>query len=219
MSWLKTFSLSLKVICAAVETLCQFGRSEDIKQTQVWPPFLHRMLASNIPAGGSHGSMWGQSRVYTFDKACCFCHIIHWYVFGFFYGLGFSQRALWWTGVSVRDVSGQHHPDKEWDWELERGADGESKAVTAFCFPVTSSLVWQMNRKLKVWLLCKTNSWILETYEAKEFTCDIKWCSLYKHNHKPKKRLLFPSRGAGEGRIDLPICLWFGDFCAFVRYF
>uniref|UniRef100_A0A3Q3WCI5 Condensin-2 complex subunit D3 n=1 Tax=Mola mola TaxID=94237 RepID=A0A3Q3WCI5_MOLML len=34
MSWLKTFTLSLEVICAAVETLCQLGRSEDIKQTQ-----------------------------------------------------------------------------------------------------------------------------------------------------------------------------------------
>ncbi|XP_041803855.1 condensin-2 complex subunit D3 [Chelmon rostratus] len=34
MSWLKSFTLSLEVICAAVETLHQFGRSEDIKQTQ-----------------------------------------------------------------------------------------------------------------------------------------------------------------------------------------
>uniref|UniRef100_A0A8C2X0W0 Non-SMC condensin II complex, subunit D3 n=1 Tax=Cyclopterus lumpus TaxID=8103 RepID=A0A8C2X0W0_CYCLU len=34
MSWLKTFTLSLEVICAAVETLYQLGRSEDIKQTQ-----------------------------------------------------------------------------------------------------------------------------------------------------------------------------------------
>ncbi|XP_010790255.1 condensin-2 complex subunit D3-like, partial [Notothenia coriiceps] len=34
MSWLKTFSLPLEVICAAVETLYQLGRSEDIKQTQ-----------------------------------------------------------------------------------------------------------------------------------------------------------------------------------------
>ncbi|XP_047460078.1 condensin-2 complex subunit D3 [Mugil cephalus] len=36
MSWLKTFSLSLDVINAAVETLHQFGRSEDIKQTQAF---------------------------------------------------------------------------------------------------------------------------------------------------------------------------------------
>lgn len=35
MSWLKTFTLSLEVICAAVEALYQLGRSEDIKQTQV----------------------------------------------------------------------------------------------------------------------------------------------------------------------------------------
>lgn len=35
MSWLKTFTLSLEVICAAVETLYQFGCSEDIKETQV----------------------------------------------------------------------------------------------------------------------------------------------------------------------------------------
>ncbi|KAJ4948743.1 hypothetical protein JOQ06_020266 [Pogonophryne albipinna] len=36
MSWLKTFSLPLEVICAAVETLYQLGRSEDIKQTQAF---------------------------------------------------------------------------------------------------------------------------------------------------------------------------------------
>ncbi|KAE8280284.1 Condensin-2 complex subunit D3 Non-SMC condensin II complex subunit D3 [Larimichthys crocea] len=36
MTWLKTFTLSLEVICAAVETLFQFGRSEDIKQTQAF---------------------------------------------------------------------------------------------------------------------------------------------------------------------------------------
>uniref|UniRef100_A0A8C2WX32 Non-SMC condensin II complex, subunit D3 n=1 Tax=Cyclopterus lumpus TaxID=8103 RepID=A0A8C2WX32_CYCLU len=36
MSWLKTFTLSLEVICAAVETLYQLGRSEDIKQTQAF---------------------------------------------------------------------------------------------------------------------------------------------------------------------------------------
>lgn len=35
MSWLKTFTLSLDVICAAVETLYQLGRSKEIKQTQV----------------------------------------------------------------------------------------------------------------------------------------------------------------------------------------
>ena len=35
MSWLKTFTLSLEVISAAVETLYQLGSSEDIKQTQV----------------------------------------------------------------------------------------------------------------------------------------------------------------------------------------
>ncbi|XP_045927155.1 condensin-2 complex subunit D3 [Micropterus dolomieu] len=36
MSWLKTFTLSLEVICAAVETLYQLGRSEDVKQTQAF---------------------------------------------------------------------------------------------------------------------------------------------------------------------------------------
>ncbi|KAM9344578.1 condensin-2 complex subunit D3 [Symphorus nematophorus] len=36
MSWLKTFTLSLEVISAAVETLFQLGRSEDIKQTQAF---------------------------------------------------------------------------------------------------------------------------------------------------------------------------------------
>uniref|UniRef100_A0A8D0AD60 Condensin-2 complex subunit D3 n=1 Tax=Sander lucioperca TaxID=283035 RepID=A0A8D0AD60_SANLU len=36
MSWLKTFTLSLEVICAAVETLCQYGRSENIKETQAF---------------------------------------------------------------------------------------------------------------------------------------------------------------------------------------
>ncbi|XP_068424000.1 condensin-2 complex subunit D3 isoform X2 [Clinocottus analis] len=36
MSWLKTFTLSLEVICAAVEALYQLGRSEDIKQTQAF---------------------------------------------------------------------------------------------------------------------------------------------------------------------------------------
>lgn len=35
MSWLKTFTLSLEVISAAVETLYLLGCSEDIKQTQV----------------------------------------------------------------------------------------------------------------------------------------------------------------------------------------
>ncbi|CAN9500131.1 unnamed protein product [Ophioblennius macclurei] len=34
MSWLKAFTLSLELISAAVETLCQFGRCEDITQTQ-----------------------------------------------------------------------------------------------------------------------------------------------------------------------------------------
>ncbi|KAM7385039.1 hypothetical protein PAMP_001138 [Pampus punctatissimus] len=34
MSWLKTFTLSLEVISAAVETLYQLGNSEDVKQTQ-----------------------------------------------------------------------------------------------------------------------------------------------------------------------------------------
>uniref|UniRef100_A0A8C4HSL5 Condensin complex subunit 1 C-terminal domain-containing protein n=1 Tax=Dicentrarchus labrax TaxID=13489 RepID=A0A8C4HSL5_DICLA len=36
MSWLKTYTLSLEVISAAVETLFQFGRSEDIKQIQAF---------------------------------------------------------------------------------------------------------------------------------------------------------------------------------------
>ncbi|TNN32148.1 Condensin-2 complex subunit D3 [Liparis tanakae] len=36
MSWLKTFTLSLEVICAAVETLYQLGRSEDVKETQAF---------------------------------------------------------------------------------------------------------------------------------------------------------------------------------------
>ncbi|KAG7999876.1 Condensin-2 complex subunit D3 [Nibea albiflora] len=36
MTWLKTFTLSLEVISAAVETLFQFGRSEDIKETQAF---------------------------------------------------------------------------------------------------------------------------------------------------------------------------------------
>ncbi|XP_073337425.1 condensin-2 complex subunit D3 [Pagrus major] len=36
MCWLKGFTLSLEVISAAVETLLQFGRSEDIKQTQAF---------------------------------------------------------------------------------------------------------------------------------------------------------------------------------------
>ncbi|GLD65173.1 condensin-2 complex subunit D3, partial [Lates japonicus] len=36
MSWLKTFTLSLEVISAAVETLYQLGCSEDIKQTQAF---------------------------------------------------------------------------------------------------------------------------------------------------------------------------------------
>lgn len=35
MSWLKTFTLSLEVISAAVETLYHLGHSEDIKLTQV----------------------------------------------------------------------------------------------------------------------------------------------------------------------------------------
>ncbi|CAG05147.1 unnamed protein product, partial [Tetraodon nigroviridis] len=34
MSWLKAFTLSLEVICAAVETLFQLGHSDDVKQTQ-----------------------------------------------------------------------------------------------------------------------------------------------------------------------------------------
>lgn len=42
LSWLKTFSLSLTLISAAIDTLCQLGSSDDIKQTQVeqlvWPP-------------------------------------------------------------------------------------------------------------------------------------------------------------------------------------
>lgn len=37
MSWLKTFSLSLEVISAAVETLYQLGRSQDVRETQVGP--------------------------------------------------------------------------------------------------------------------------------------------------------------------------------------
>lgn len=41
MSCLKTFTLSLEVICAAVETLCQLGYSDDIKQTQVRILCLH----------------------------------------------------------------------------------------------------------------------------------------------------------------------------------
>ncbi|XP_042290067.1 condensin-2 complex subunit D3 [Thunnus maccoyii] len=36
MSWLKTFTLSLEMISAAVETLYQLGSSEDIKQTQAF---------------------------------------------------------------------------------------------------------------------------------------------------------------------------------------
>lgn len=35
LSWLKTFSLSLTMISAAIDTLCQLGSSDDIKQTQV----------------------------------------------------------------------------------------------------------------------------------------------------------------------------------------
>ncbi|XP_032362821.1 condensin-2 complex subunit D3-like [Etheostoma spectabile] len=36
MSWLKTFTLSLEVICAALVTLYQYGRSENIKETQAF---------------------------------------------------------------------------------------------------------------------------------------------------------------------------------------
>ncbi|KAM3606346.1 uncharacterized protein V6R79_014771 [Siganus canaliculatus] len=36
MSWLKTFTLSLEVICAAVSTLYQLGHSEDVKETQAF---------------------------------------------------------------------------------------------------------------------------------------------------------------------------------------
>lgn len=41
MSWLKTFTLSLEVICAAVETLFQLGHSDNVKQTQVGILHLH----------------------------------------------------------------------------------------------------------------------------------------------------------------------------------
>ncbi|XP_075902222.1 condensin-2 complex subunit D3 isoform X3 [Nelusetta ayraudi] len=36
LSWLKTFSLSLTMISAAIDTLCQLGSSDDIKQTQAF---------------------------------------------------------------------------------------------------------------------------------------------------------------------------------------
>uniref|UniRef100_A0A671VZS1 Non-SMC condensin II complex, subunit D3 n=1 Tax=Sparus aurata TaxID=8175 RepID=A0A671VZS1_SPAAU len=36
MCWLKSFTLSLEVISASVETLLQFGRSEDVKETQAF---------------------------------------------------------------------------------------------------------------------------------------------------------------------------------------
>ncbi|XP_077468877.1 condensin-2 complex subunit D3 [Stigmatopora argus] len=35
-SWLKSFTMSLEVISAAIDTLCQFGSSDDVKQTQVF---------------------------------------------------------------------------------------------------------------------------------------------------------------------------------------
>lgn len=75
MSWLKTFTLSLEVIDAAVETLYCFGHSEDIKETQVWPFFFCPFISTcDIPAGGSHGS---SALVFTLtarsDLVICLC--------------------------------------------------------------------------------------------------------------------------------------------------
>ncbi|XP_039478021.1 condensin-2 complex subunit D3 isoform X1 [Oreochromis aureus] len=51
MSWLKTFTLPLEVISSAVETLYQFGCSEDIKQTQA---FLNQRCGELVSACESY---------------------------------------------------------------------------------------------------------------------------------------------------------------------
>lgn len=51
MSWLKTFTLSLDVISAAVETLYQYGHSEDIKRTQA---FLNQHCGELVSICESH---------------------------------------------------------------------------------------------------------------------------------------------------------------------
>ncbi|XP_008288507.1 condensin-2 complex subunit D3 [Stegastes partitus] len=51
MSWLKTFALSLEVISAAVETLYQLGKHEDLKQTQA---FLNQHFGNLVSVCEAH---------------------------------------------------------------------------------------------------------------------------------------------------------------------
>lgn len=53
MSWLKTFTLSLEVVCAAVETLFQLGHSDNLTQTQVGILHLICSLPVGVPRGKS----------------------------------------------------------------------------------------------------------------------------------------------------------------------
>lgn len=53
MSWLKSFTLSLEVISAAVEALYQLGCSEDVKQTQVGER-THAVTFHRPPHGGQN---------------------------------------------------------------------------------------------------------------------------------------------------------------------
>lgn len=40
---------------------------------------------------------------------------------------GFSEPALWWVGVCLRVIFGQHNPNWQWSSEPRWGADGENK--------------------------------------------------------------------------------------------
>lgn len=42
---------------------------------------------------------------------------------------GFSEPALWWVGVCLRVIFGQHNPNWQWSSEPRRGADGENKLL------------------------------------------------------------------------------------------
>lgn len=90
MSRLKTFSLSLEVICAAVETLCQLGYSDDIKQTQV-----ENLCVCSVPfeTGDSCVSEFNlfkrsDSTITIVKHDFLLCHVV------FFYS-GFSEHTLW----------------------------------------------------------------------------------------------------------------------------
>lgn len=150
MSWLKTFTLPLEVISSAVETLYQFGCSEDIKQTQVRDIYTsaadvlydsNEILFSETvvglhPVWMTISQTQEQCNLVIFKQAVPKLLLKVWIRYDWrplwvclVFLSGFPEPALWGVDVCLRVIFGQHNPNWQWSSEPRRGADGENKLL------------------------------------------------------------------------------------------